>query len=104
MNKELGQVIKDNLSKMPIMNESDRQFNLGYKAGFREGAEWQKEQEKELLNQAYQLLCAYDIRYPHTTQLLVGHLNEDIMNRLHARVYPEMNDYKTEAQNNKTSD
>ena len=40
----LEQALKDNLNKMPINNESDRQYNLGYKAGFREGAEWQRNQ------------------------------------------------------------
>lgn len=43
---------------------------------FKAGAEWQKEQYKELINLARQLLGAYDIRYPDAKQLLVGYTNE----------------------------
>lgn len=48
----------------------------GYHKGFKEGGEWQKEQYKELINLARQLLGAYDIRYPDAKQLLVGYTNE----------------------------
>lgn len=43
---------------------------------FKAGAEWQKEQYKELINLARQLLGAYDIRYPNAKQLLAGYTNE----------------------------
>lgn len=54
----------------------------GYKIGFKEGTEWKNEQYKDLIHLMRQLLSAYDIRYPHAKQLLVGYTNEQAFDKL----------------------
>jgi hypothetical protein len=49
---------------------------------FKAGAEWQKEQSKELINLMKQLIAAYDIRYPNAKQLLVGYTNEQAIDKM----------------------
>lgn len=51
-------------------------------AHFKAGAEWQKEQYKDLITLMRQLLGAYDLRYPEAQQLLVGYTNEEAFNKL----------------------
>jgi hypothetical protein len=61
----------------------------GWKVGMKEGAEWQKEQYKELLRIMEPLLTAYIFRYPDTDQLLAGYTNSEAINKikmLHERI------------------
>lgn len=46
------------------------------------GAEWQKEQYKEILNLYQQLLKAYTFRYSDAKQLLGGYTNEQAFDKL----------------------
>lgn len=59
----------------PGASESNANYT-GAKSYFISGAEWQKEQHKEIINLARQLLGAYNIRYPDAGQLLAGYTNE----------------------------
>lgn len=54
--------------------------------GFKAGAEWQKEQYKELLHLYRQALGAYDIRYPDAKQLLAGYTNRELFNKINAHI------------------
>lgn len=50
--------------------------------GFKEGAQWQKEQDKEIRNLARNLLIAYDTRHPNEPQLLLSISNIDALNKI----------------------
>lgn len=49
---------------------------------FQAGAEWQKEQHKEIITLMRQLISAYTFRLPDTKQLLVGYTNEQAFDKL----------------------
>jgi len=49
---------------------------------FQAGAEWQKEQYKELINLMRQLIAAYDFRYSNIKPLLVGYTNEQAFEKM----------------------
>lgn len=61
------------------------------KSHFCAGAEWQKERDKELIGLMRQLLVAYDIRYPDAQQLLVGHTNCEIFQKIDAFIDEPIN-------------
>jgi hypothetical protein len=49
---------------------------------FKAGAEWQKEQYKDLIFLMRQLLVAYEIRHPDDSQLLVGYTNTEAFEKI----------------------
>ncbi len=49
---------------------------------FKAGAEWQKEQYKEVINLMRQLLAAYTFRLPDTKQLLAGYTNDEAFEKI----------------------
>lgn len=55
---------------------------------FKAGAQWQKEQDKEILNLANQLLAAFNFRYPKEGQLLVGWQNKKAFEKIQNHLYP----------------
>lgn len=55
---------------------------ISVKNVFIAGAEWQKEQHKEIITLVRQLISAYTFRLPDTKQLLVGYTNEQAFDKL----------------------
>lgn len=67
-----------------MLYPSASESNVNYiraKENFEAGAAWQKEQYKELINLARQLLGAYDIRYPDAKPLLAGYTNQQAFDK-----------------------
>jgi len=55
---------------------------ISVKNAFKAGAEWEKEQTKELINLMRQLIVAYSYRHTDTKQLLVGYTNEQAIDKM----------------------
>jgi hypothetical protein len=88
MNKELNRAA-ENYSSAHYKSPVGSRLYIYKTEAFKAGAEWQKEQDKQLLNKAYQLIEAFEVRYPNTNQLLLGHTNAAILEELYCRLYPE---------------
>jgi len=63
-------------------------YITGYREGAKAGAQWQKEQDKEVLHLAYQLLHAFRFRHPNEGQLLAGWENNKAFDKIHSHLYP----------------
>ncbi len=64
------------------MADDNISFQTERRLAFIDGANWQKEQDKEFIQLAWKLLVAYDTRYPNAKQLLLSITNEDAFNKL----------------------
>lgn len=58
------------LALTPDDNKEDSDYLEGYKKGFEHGAQWQKEQDKELRDAAERALNYLSVKYPKEAEIL----------------------------------
>jgi hypothetical protein len=66
----------------PIEHLTERQHANNIRIAFKVGAQWQKEQNKELMRMARNMILAYDHRYPTESDLLAGITNQEAIDKL----------------------
>jgi len=86
--EDVAMIATNELPESKGESYDDTCFAEGYYKGFIAGAQWQKEQDKEVLLLAYQLLHAFRFRYPNEGQLLAGWENNKAFDKIHSHLYP----------------